>query len=851
MNFIYNILKFLLRDFLHPEEMAGDICEVHEYTIEKEGKVTAYLLLFRQIMGLSAKYIKNSLFGGVHMFSSYFKTGIRQLKKEKLQSAINVFGLAIGLISAMLVTVFIHYELSYDKFHNDSERIVRIITQSKNESSMDERTALTMAQLKEAIEQVEGVKYSTHLFRYTKAELESGDKKFTDLTSFYTDHDFFEVFDFKVLHGEKKEFLKTPESLVLSESIARTLFGTTSVLGEVLKIGKSTFKIDGVVEDAPGNSHFSYDFFISKKNIEWIFQQRSNEVYTYFSVKEGFDVKSVTDDVKPVCDLLYKPREERGYKAVVAFQMLEDIHLYSSDLGYKIGIHGNINNIYILSIFPFALLIIVSINFINLLTARSQGRLKETGLRKVIGANRSSLIVQFLSESTVIAVSAAVIGVVVFYLILDSFALITGKDLSVYYGWWPLITGGFLTIALVTGVLSAIYPGIKVSKETATSLLNNSRSVKKKNSLMRGTVIVQFVIVIVLITSVKVINSQYSFAKNIDPGFNREEVFYFSISSIKNFDLLKENLLQHSGVLSVAGSQSVPGERRSGQILKEFDSRTLEKKVEIYENRVRYGFVDTYQIEILAGRGFNENSFNSGGREVVINEELLSYLGVSAEEAIGREIVYNRKAKIVGVMKNYHYFSLHEKIEPMLLSSYTKSTYTMSVRFKSEQIRDVLKHTENVLKGVEKASTFKYDYLDEKFAQMYETEEKNHQVVFYATITSIILSVAGLFALTLFTVIQKTKEIGVRKVMGASAWQVNFLLLKGFLQWVVVANVIAVPLAYYVMSKWLESFAYKIELNPWYFVFAGFTSLIIAAGTIIYHTTKAASMNPVDSIKYE
>lgn len=851
MDLLFKAVTLLLRDFHHPEEMAGDIFEVYEYTVKKEGKFQGFLFLFRQIVMLIIKYISNSLSGGVSMFGSYFKTGLRQLKREKLHSAINVFGLTIGLISAMLVLVFIHHELSYDSFHKDSERIVKIFTQSKNENSMDDKISITMPHLRDFVAEVEGVKTATHFYKTDYGKLKYQDKILTELNTIYSDQNFFKLFDFKVLRGNKEEFLKNPESIVLSEKTAFNLFGSTDVIGKVIDLGKRSLKVDGVIENTPGNSHFSYDILLSKKMIEWLFQQRGNEVYTYFSIKEGFDLKSVIKDVESACNSIYEMRAKYGYKSVVGFQMLEEIHLYSSDMKFKIGIHGNITNLYVLMVFPPALLLIVSINFINLLTARSQNRLKETGLRKVIGAERKNLVMQFLSESTVIALAAGIIGIAVFFGVLERFSVIVNKDLSLYYSYWPLISGVFIFAALITGVLSAVYPGLKVSRETASKLLYDSKT-KNKNSLMRGTVIVQFVIVVVLITSVRVINSQYSYAKNINPGFNREEVFYFPGENRASFDVIKDELLKHPGIKKVTGSQSVPGEKRSRQLLSGFDRQTIAKKTEVYENRVQNGFIETYEIGLISGRGFDKAS-KSDSSGIIINEKLLSILDVTAAEAIGRELDYGRSFKtyIIGVMKDYHYFSVREKIEPLILSRYSNHVPIISVRFETNQLKDVLDYTRKTMKTINADFILNHKFLDETFAKMYEAEEKNEQVVFYATIMAIVLSVAGLFALTLFTVIQRTKEIGIRKVMGASSLQINYLLMKEFVKWILAANFLALPIAYFISSEWLDSFAYKIDLSFWYFISAGIISLAIASFTVIYHTTKAASLNPVDSIKQE
>lgn len=793
------------------------------------------------------------------MISSYLKTGFRNLKKEKLSSIINIVGLTAGILATMLIATYIYAELGYDSFHKKSDRIVRLLTISDNKEDKGERTGLTMVPLIDEYSKIEGVETPTRIFRgWGGSTARLKDKVFKNIPVLYTDNNFFRLFDFRVLSGSVERALMDPASVVINRSTAIKIFGTAEVAGRSLQMdsmaqrGFSDFTVTAVIEDAPYNSHFTYTALMPFDNLKWMKKQKSNEVFNYFAVKEGYNKEAVLAQVKRTCDEIYKPRLKYGYRAQVGFQNLKDIRLYSSDVRFDfIADHGSIIRVYVFSTFPFIILFIAGLNYINILNARLQNRFREIGLRKVMGAGKRGLIFQFAGESLVTVLITGFISILLYFSLLKGFGRLVEMNLTAFETQWFTIPVLTIAVAVFIGLVASLFPGYIVSRDRTVSLFDGPGVGRKKNYLVNFTVLIQFSVVVVLMIATLVIYSQLEYMKNIDPGFRREQVLNFNVSKPATGAILKERLLQSTDIVSVAGSSSIPGKRRSGQLLTNFGGKDLGDRYKMSENRVAAGFLKTYGIELIAGRDFIENS-EADRKSVIVNEELINKAGVTAEEAIGKKIRYiKREFTVIGVVRNYHFSSLKQKIEPLVLSNYRPDFYTVSVRFKGGKVTDVLNLIKSEFRKIESGSTFSPVFVDDLFRKMYRKEETFNQVVLYGAIIAILLAVGGLFALTYFAVVKRTKEIGIRKVLGATTSLINIHLIREFFKWVGAANIIAWPVAYIILNSWLKNFAYTIELNPSYFASATLLSFLLAFVTIVYLTTRAASRQPAENIRYE
>ncbi len=793
------------------------------------------------------------------MISSYFKTGFRNLKRERLSSVINIIGLTAGIFTTMLIATYIYAELNYDSFHKKSDRIVRIITISENPENRGARTAMSMVPLVHEYGKIDGVETPTRIFKgWRGMSARYKGKVFENNPILYTDNNFFRLFDFKLLDGSFKDALKDPYTVVINRSSAIKFFGTINAAGENIQLEMmeerdkySSFRIAAVIEDTPYNSHFSYSVFMPFANLKWLQKQKSNEVYNYFAIKEGYRRDVVLAQVKEVCDRIYKPREKYGYHGVVRFQNLKDIRLYSSDMGYDFKVQGNILRVYVFSAFPFILLFIAGLNFINILNARLQNRFKEMGLRKVLGAGKRAILYQLLGESLATVFITGIVSIVLYFSFLNGFGELVEMELAKFEENWMLISLITLAVSMLIGVIASLLPGALMARTRTLTLFEGPGIGRKKNYLVNFTVLVQFAVVVVMIISTLVIYNQLNFMKDIDPGFNREQVLNFQVADAATRGVLKNRLMNHPEFISIAGSESIPGQRRSGQLLTNFGGRTLNDRYNMYENRVESGYIKTYGLELIAGRDFIENS-ESDRSSIIVNEEVLKKAGVDAEEAIGKKLNYfNRDFTVIGVVKNYHFFSLKRKIDPLVLSNYRTGFHTISVRFKAGKVKEVLDLIKKEMKQLEPETAVSPVFVDEIFRKMYRKEDIFNQIVFYGAVIVILLAIGGLFALTYFAVVKKTKEIGIRKVLGATTSVINFQLIREFIKWIGFANFIALPAGYLIMRGWLNNFAYKIDLNPIYFISSTLISILLALGTIIYLTTRAASRQPAENIRYE
>ena len=799
------------------------------------------------------------------MFKNYLKIAWRNLLKNKGYAAINVGGLAIGMACFLLIAIFIKNELSYDSYHEKGDKIYRVIHHSNQDDYNDTwvwgNAPVGRALKSDFSEVVETVQFSGRsdvLFKYE-------DRSFQESNCFYVDPSVFGVFSWPLISGNPATALEAPYSIVLTESSAKKYFGDQDPMGKSIegiggKANDGIYTVTGIMKDVPSNSHFDFDFLMSMSS----FYQTRPEIfgwwgyvdfYTYFLVSENFD-QTVFQSKMP--DFLKRnwPVEE-DYYYDLSFEPLKDVYLHSTAQRQP-GIIGSLSNLYIFGIIGMFILIIACINFMNLATARSMERAKEVGIRKVIGADKKGLVYQFLGESLTMVLIAAVIGLVLVMLCLPWMREITGKPFFIdeILNAPTLILYG--VAAFVTGILAGIYPAFILSGFTPVGVLKGVfRTSPHGASLRRGLVVFQFSLSIALIASTAIVYFQLSYMLNKNLGFDREQMlvldFNYDNEVRESLETIKHTFLASPDVTSVSASRTVPGAHfpGAGTFI-----QTEEGKMELFEPslyEVDVDFVPHFGLKMAAGRAYSRDFPADTISSLMINEAAVSYFGYAQpSEIIGKRFSqWGKEGQIIGVVKDFNFLSLHQKVEPLTLRLEPNSSRYLTLKVKADDIPHVLAEIRRIWKEVAPHRPFLYSFLDESFNVQYESDIRFRYLFSIFSCLAILIACLGLLGLATYSAMQRTKEIGIRKVLGAESFSIVQLLSKEFIKLVVIAIVIATPFSWYAMSKWLDGYAYKVEINVWTFVLAGIIALLIAVVTVSFHAIKASMANPVKSLRTE
>lgn len=765
----------------------------------------------------------------------------------------------------LLISVFIQNEFSYDNYHEKGERIFRVIHHSNKEDYNDTwvwgNAPVGKALKSDFSEVVETVQFSGRsdvLFKY-------GDRSFQEPNCFYVEPSVFNVFSWPLISGNPKTALEAPYSVVLTESIARKYFGDQDPMGKSIeglggRANDGIYTVTGIMKDVPSNSHFDFDFLLSMSS----FYQTRPEIfdmwgyvdfYTYFLVSENFD-QSVFQAKMP--DFLKRnwPAGE-DYYYDLSFEPLKDVYLHSAAQRQP-GITGSLSNLYIFGIIGIFILIIACINFMNLATARSMERAKEVGIRKVIGADKKGLVYQFLGESLAMVLIAATIGLVVVVLSLPWMREITGKPFftAIIFNVPTLIL--YLVTALITGLLAGIYPAFILSGFTPVGVLKGLfRASPKGARIRKGLVVFQFSLSIALIASTAIVYYQLSYMLNKNLGFDREQMvvidFNFDSQVRGSLEAIKDVFLERPDITSVSASRTVPGAHfpAAGTFIE-----TKEGKMELFEPslyEVDVDFIPHFGMEMSEGRAYSRDFPADTISSMVINEAAVSYFGYTKpSEIIGKRFEqWGKEGQIIGVVKDFNFLSLHKKVEPLTLRLEPNSSKFLTLKVQTTDMPRALADIENVWKEVAPHRPFLYSFLDESFNLQYESDIRFKYLFSIFSCLAILIACLGLLGLATYSAMQRTKEIGIRKVLGAESFSIVQLLSKEFIKLVLIAIVIATPFSWYAMSKWLSSYAYRVDMNLWTFVLAGVTALLIAVITVSFHAIKSASANPVKSLRTE
>ena len=862
--------EFFIKKILPDEgwdSPVGDFQEDFNEMVSESGVFRAWVWYFVQILRLLPQKIYNSFIWSIVMFKNYLKITLRNIKNHKGYSFINVFGLVTGLTSCILIVSYVLYELSYDKYHKNADRIFRLAA-SVDMSGKTTKLAVTdapaaLALINDYPEVLDAVRF----YRVQKVPVEYKDRQFYEENIFLADKSVFNVFSFKLLAGDPTTALQNPFSVVITEEIAKKYFADEDPLGQVFKFNNQVdLNITGVVKDVPENSHFKFDILGS---IQFMYAQSSrrmqqwlnSDFYTYILLSEKFNYRDLELKFPAFIDkYIGEVLKGTGIKFEFFLQPLTSIHLHSR-LEAEITGNSDITYIYVFIVIAVFILLIACINYMNLATARSNTRAGEIGMRKILGSDRGKLIKQFLGESLLYSLFSLVVAFMLALIIFPVFSSISGRNLGINFARFPWLIPGFLIIAVFTGISAGSYPAFFLSSFKPIRILRGNLSHGRSALLFRNTlVIIQFVISITLIIGTFIILNQLKFMKNRRLGFDKEHVVVLPIMDggiRRSLETIKEDLLSYEGIKSVGAASHIPGERPPSHafIPEGFSENQTQLMMDI---NCDWDFITTMEMEIIEGRNFSRDFSLDRNQSVIINETAAKKYGW--EKAVGKTIQVIRgsgantriiEKTVIGVVKDFHMVSMHKKIVPVCIRNESSPLNYIFIRTRPGDIVNAMGFIREKWKTVDPNRPFEYLFLDENFDRQYKADERLSEIFACFTLLSIFIACLGLFGLASFTTSQRTKEIGIRKVMGASVSGIVLLLSKNFLKWLILANIIAWPVSYYFMQQWLQNFAYRTSINIAFFIFAGILTLIIAVITISFQSVKAAKTNPVNSLKYE
>ncbi len=808
------------------------------------------------------------------MFKNYLILATRNLKKNKLNSMINIVGLALGLACSLLILFYLKSEISYDTFFPKADRIYRITNENLDENGLHWAVVSPLHAL-EIMEDIPEIEQVTRLFdtysnTYTYERSADEMLRFKEDSGFYADKEFFSIFDIEFLNGNPESAFEKLNSMVVTESMAEKYFGDSNPLGQVIhnETARNDLTVTGVIKDLPYNSHMSFDHLVSINSLyklmeergasDWMESRGWAHFYTYVLVYEHADMKAVEEKLFTFTEHFYESIFEEGDvhdNLKLHLQPLTDIHL-TSHLEQEMAANSNKVYVYVFAFIMILVLVLAGVNFVNLSTARAFGRMREIGVRKIVGANKTNLIRQFLSESLIIAFISAGVAIFLIEFSIPLYSKITGLSFSLSM----LLTTEniiiILALVIIYGLLSGLYPAFFMSRFKVIASLKGQKDPHSSVTSIRNILVVfQFVISVFMIFSTLIIFQQMSLFQKKELGFDKDQVVALNLSGDigrevrKNISALKNEFLAHSGIQSVAMSSNIPGERFS---VEDIQQETIPDDVEnppIRYIRVDQDFIETMGIELIDGKSFVERANDNPA--FILNEKILH--AIRLDEPIGKIASNFRgtEAEIVGIVKDFNFASLHNTIEPLVIEFNPNWASYLLVKMRGRDIAQILEYLKQKFQEISPGSLFNYTFLDDKLNTLYANEHRLNRIFKTFTILALIISCLGLFGLSAYYAELKTKEIGVRKVLGANLPNIIKLLSYRFLIWVCIANIIALPFAWFAMNSWLQNFAYKISISPLIFIVSLCTSIVIAFITISYRIILAAHANPVKALKHE
>jgi len=798
------------------------------------------------------------------MLLNYLKIIFRNFLRQKGFYLINVLGLSIGFACSILIILFVTFELGFDKYHNHHDHIYRLAVDAVAGNTMIYQT-YTPAPLPAAMyKEFPEIEKITRISTWSEIKTRYKDKVFSEDRIFAVDSTFFEIFSYNMIKGDMEHALKEPYSLVLTESAAQKYFGDQNPMNEVMRLDTTNFKITGIIEDVPEQSQFHFDFLVTLTSFDGFYNGTSwwwNSFRTYLLLNPNTDYLEFETKLPDfVRKYLYEGRDydaalAKGNKWEYYLQPLTDIHL-NSDIAGEFEANGNKSYIYIFWIVAVFILAMACINFMNLNTAKSTRRAKEVGIRKVSGATKPKLITQFVSEAIIISIISLVIGLVFVEILLPAFRHFTDRNLSLQYFEYIWTIPLLILLTIVIGIFSGSYPAFVLSSFRPVSVLKGRAKKSTKGVSLRNTLVIfQFAISIFLIIGTFIVFKQLQMIQNKNLGFEKEDIIVVRNASLldEKSQTFKKEITQNPNILHVAGSSIMPGMRLNNI---GFGAEGLDDGFSLNLLCCDPEYADVMNFELIRGRFFSRD-FSTDTTGIVINEAAMKLIGW--ENPIGKKVNNWSENRIVfpvvGVVKDFHYESMHEKIRPQAFM-YMGGAYSWDERFIAVKIKpgsenNVLNYLENKWQEFSIELPFSYSFFDQDYNNLYQNEKQTKDLMVIFSLLAIFIACLGLLGLASFLAVQKTKEIGIRKSLGASSKSIVWSFSVEFTKWVLIANIIAWPVAWFAMNRWLQNFEYRITISLWVFIAAAFIGLLIALLSVSYQSIKASLANPIDALRHE
>lgn len=791
------------------------------------------------------------------MFKNHLKIALRIMKRYRGYAFINITGLAVGMACCILILLWIRNELSYDRFHEKGKRIFKVTIESHRSDGRIESFSHTQFPLAPALkERYPDIENATRIFE-AKVLVRYGSKAFNEDRFFLADPSFLEMFTFPLVSGNPETALSRADSILITEDTAQKYFGNEDPIGKIMSVNvKRDLIVTGVMKNLPSNSHIQFDFLAPSAILEDLDRERLRQewdasglnswgatyVHTYVLLQES---SSYLDVEQKISGFLKEVKSDTRW--MLRMQPLYMVYLFPIN-----GSNTVVKYLTIFSIIAFFVLVIAWINFMNLTTAYSGKRAKEIGMRKVVGAQRGDLVKQFFGEAFVLSLVSSGVAVLLVSLFLPVFNTLSVKQLSLADSFDLILLLGLLGLAALTGFLSAIYPALFLSSFKPVGILKGSLSSGLKKPLFRRVlVIAQFSLSIIFIIGTVIIYSQLEYIRKKDLGYNKENLIYLPLQGEiqKKYHLLKNEMVQSPNVINVTASNALPSLLDTGAGGLDWEGKDPKLDAVYNYASVDFDFIETFRMEMAQGRNFSREVI-SDASNFILNETAIKEMHLN--NPVGKRFsMWGMEGKIIGVVKDFNFRPLRTEIKPLILTPKAMPYTYLIIRIPSKNCTSAIKHLEGVWNRVNPEYPFDYHFLDEDFDRLYWDEQRLGKIFGYFTCLAIFIACLGLYGLVAFVAEQKTKEIGIRKVLGASILGIIAMLYKEFTKWVLLANVVAWPVAYFVMDMWLQNFAYRTRIRMGVFILSAALALIIAMLTISYKSIKAASANPADSLQYE
>ncbi len=850
----------------------GDFEEYHAHLVEKNGIRAANWWYWKQVLRYAPSKIVHKFYWSIEMFINYLKMSFRRLRNSKTYSFINISGLAVGLASFILIGLFVQHELSYDKHYEDSDRIYRVNKRNIDAYQGNNWNAVTPMPLHSGLkENFPQFEHTTYVTAYTEVIKSGADSFYED--GLYVGGEYFETFSHTWVYGNPTTALDNPESIVLTQSLSRKVFGNKNPVGESISIisaHETDIKlktVTGVIEDVPRTSHLYFSYIVNEVSRYWSKNDYNNwDSNSYFTYVKLSKQASLNEELQAKLSDYYNAQmtTQSSYNPdkipQIGFQPMLDIHLKSTHINHQRGVSlGDIKYMYFLLLIGLIILLIACVNYMNLATARAIMRAKEIGVRKVIGALRSNLIMQFISEAVLLSFISIVLALALVRILFPPFIDLVNREIGIDFftapGFWLSVLG----ISFLVGLIAGSYPAFYMSSLRPSGIFKNMTKGGKGNTFMRNALVMgQFSITTILIISSIVIFQQLDYIRTADVGYTRDQILTVHIkdeSVGEQYEALAQHLKRNSNIQQVSIGNKLPNNINSSTSGIQWPGQ--EERITFHLHNVHYDFYEMMDIELIAGRFFSEEFSTDESDAFLLNESAVTKMGLTPEEALGtRMLRWIRDGKVegqvVGVVKDFSFLSFRLQQEALMVGFTKAHDYKYLVmKVSPDNLQETVAYVEAQVKQVSPNYPFEYAFLDDAFDNMYKTDLNLGTLLSAFTILALFIATIGLFGLASFMMEQRAKEIGIRKVLGANVLQILTVVNKDFMKLIGFSFLIAIPIGWYTMNTWLQDFAYKIELGPSIFIGAIAIAVSVAILTVSYKSIKTATANPVDSLKSE